>query len=281
MIAAADDRRMADETVLVTGASSGIGRATARLFAAEGWTVYATARRESDLDGLEDCRTDALDVTSGEAIDRVVGRIVAEEGSVGCLVNNAGYGQYGPVEDIPTDRLHRQFDVNVYGPHRLVRVVLPHMRERGEGTVVNVSSVSGRVSTPGSGAYSASKFALEALSDALRAEAGRFGVDVVLVEPGPVATAFRDRAEGELDGLDRRPCYEWVYDLFEDAGLLAGGPPLAVEPEAVATVVHDAACVADPDPRYPVGRAATYALYSRFLPDRLRDAVYRLVARLA
>jgi NAD(P)-dependent dehydrogenase (short-subunit alcohol dehydrogenase family) len=273
---------MTDETVLITGASSGIGRATARLFAEEGWTVYATAREESDVAGLDGCRTDTLDVTSGGDVDRVVDRAIDETGRVDCLVNSAGYGQYGPLEDVPTDHLHRQFDVNVYGPQRLTRAVLPHMRDRGAGTIVNLSSVSGRVATPGSGAYSASKFALEAMSDALRGEVDRFGVDVVVVEPGPVETDFRDRATEELGtGLERRPDYEWVYDLVEDAGLLAGGPPLAVPPEEVAAVVHDAASVTDPDPRYPVGRVAKYLLYTRFLPDRLRDGVYRLVGRLA
>jgi NAD(P)-dependent dehydrogenase (short-subunit alcohol dehydrogenase family) len=272
---------MTEETVLVTGTSSGIGRATARLFAEEGWTVYATARREGDIEGLQ-CQTDTLDVTSGEDVDRVVGRIVQETNRIDCLVNNAGYGQYGPLEDVPTDELHRQFDVNVYGPHRLTRAVLPHMRDREEGTIVNVSSVSGRIATPGSGAYSASKFALEAMSDTLRSEVDRFGVDVVLVEPGPVETGFRDRMRSELDeGTERRPDYEWLYDLVEDADVLADGAPIAVGPEAVAAVVHDAASVTDPDPRYPVGRVATYMLYARFLPDRLRDGVYRLLRRLA
>jgi NAD(P)-dependent dehydrogenase (short-subunit alcohol dehydrogenase family) len=272
---------MTAETVLITGSSSGIGRATASLFAEEGWTVYATARSEADVEDL-DCRTDELDVTSGADIDRVVDRVIEETDRIDCLVNNAGYGQYGPLEDVPTDELHRQFDVNVYGPHRLTRAVLPHMRTREEGTIVNVASVSGRIATPGSGAYSASKFALEAMSDALRGELDRFGVDVVLVEPGPVETGFRDRMNEELDAeLERRPDYEWLYDLIEDADLLADGAPLAVPPERVASVIHDAACVSDPDPRYPVGRVAKYVLYSRFLPDRFRDGVYRLIGRLA
>ena len=272
---------MTDETALITGCSSGIGQSTARHFVDDGWTVYATAREEGDIADL-DCRTDELDVTSGADIDRVVDRAIEEEGRLDCLVNNAGYGQYGPLEDVPTDELHRQFDVNVYGPHRLIRAVLPHMRDREEGTIVNVTSVAGRVVTPGGGAYSASKFALEAMSDALRGEVEDFGVDVVLVEPGPVQTGFRDRMEEELDeGLERRPEYEWLYDLIQDAGLFAGDAPIAVPPEDVAAVIHDAACVSDPDPRYPVGRAATYLLYSRFLPDRARDAAYRLVRRLA
>jgi len=272
---------MTEETVLITGASSGIGHATATLFAEEGWTVYATAREENDLTDL-DCRTDRLDVTSGEDIDRVTDRMIEEEGRIDCLVNNAGYGQYGPLEDVPAGQLHRQFDVNVHGPHRLTRAVLPHMRDREDGTIVNVSSVSGRIATPGSGAYSGSKFALEAMSDALRGEVDRFGVDVVLVEPGPVETGFRDRMKDELEeGIERRPVYDWLYDLIEDADVLADGAPIAVSAAEVASVIHDAASVTDPDPRYPVGRAAKYMLYSRFLPDRLRDGAYRLVRTVA
>jgi len=271
---------MTDETVLITGCSSGIGRATARRFVDEGWTVYATTRTESDIADL-DCRTDELDVTSGEDIDRVVERAIDETGRIDCLVNNAGYGQYGPLEDVPTDELHRQFDVNVYGPHRLTRAVVPHMRDREEGTIVNISSVAGRVVTVGGGAYSASKFALEAMSDALRGELESFGVDVVLVEPGPVETEFRDRLADELDdGLERRPDYEWLYDLIEDASLFAGGAPISVTPEEVAAVVHDAACTDDPTARYPVGRIGQYLLYTRFLPDSARDSIYRLLRRV-
>jgi NAD(P)-dependent dehydrogenase (short-subunit alcohol dehydrogenase family) len=269
---------MTAETVLVTGASSGIGRATARYFAEDGWTVYATSRDGSDAD-VDDCRTDDLDVTDGAAIDRVVDRIDTEAGGVDVLVNNAGYGQYGPVEDVPADAVHRQFDVNVYGPHRLARAVLPGMRDRGDGTLVNVSSVAGRVATPGRGVYSGSKFALEAMSDALRAEVEPFGADVVLVEPGPVETEFADRMDAQFEATERRPAYDWVYDALEDGTFLAQSP-LATTPEAVARVIHDAASVDDPDPRYPVGRAARLLLAARFLPDRLRDTVYRVVRRL-
>ena len=275
---------MTDETVLITGCSSGIGRATAQYLVEDGWTVYATSRDESDLDDLADagCRTAELDVTNGAAIDRVVDRVVDEEGTVDVLINNAGYGQYGPVEDIPTDRLHAQFDVNVYGPHRLTRAVLPHMRDAESGTIVNVSSVAGRVVAAGGGAYSASKFALEALSDALRVEVDGFGVDVVLVEPGPVETPFSDRVTDELDaGTEYRSEYEWVYDIVEDGSLVGGGTPIAVTPARVAETIHDAISVSDPNARYPVGRAATYMLYSRFLPDRVRDLGYRLLRTIS
>ncbi len=276
---------MTDETVLITGCSSGIGNATARLFHEEGWTVYATSRDETDLSDLAElgCRTDTLDVTSGDDIERVVERIVDEEGTIDCLVNNAGYGQYGPMEDIPADELHRQFDVNVYGPHRLTRAVLPHMRDQEDGTIVNVSSVSGRVSAPGTGAYSSSKAALEFVSDALRGEVDGFGVDVVLVEPGPVATEFTERYEDELtEGLDRRTdVYGWIYDTLEDASVVGGSAPIAADPERVAMVIHDAAEATDPKARYPVGRVAKLMILSRFLPDDLRDLAYRLYRKVA
>jgi NAD(P)-dependent dehydrogenase (short-subunit alcohol dehydrogenase family) len=273
---------MTEETALITGSSSGIGAATARYLAEDGWTVYATSRDTEDLTDLADlgCRTAELDVTSGEDIDRVVDRIVEEEGTVDALVNNAGFGQYGPVEDVPADHLHAQFDVNVYGPHRLTRAVLPPMRDAESGTIVNVSSVAGRVVTPGGGAYSASKFALEALSDALRTEVEDFGVDVVLVEPGPVESEFDDRVREELDNTEYRSEYEWVYDIVEDGSLVAGGAPIAVSPEDVAEVIHDAVSVADPKARYPVGRIGKYMLYSRFLPDGLRDFGYRILRKL-
>ena len=144
------------KTALITGTSSGIGRATAAAFLRRDWTVYATARNTDDVADLAEagCETAELDVTSGADVERVVERVIEETGRIDCLVNNAGYAQYGPVEDVPPDVLHDQFDVNVYGPHRLTRAVLPHMRERRTGTVVNVSSVQGRVS--GAGACGAS-----------------------------------------------------------------------------------------------------------------------------
>jgi len=266
------------ETVLVTGGSAGIGRATVERFLDDGWTVYATSR---DPDGVDlDCPVLELDVTDADAVRRVRDRVLEEAGGLDCLVNNAGYAQYGPVEDVPTDRLQAQFDVNVYGPHRLLRAFLPTMREQGSGTVVNVSSVSGRLATPGYGAYAGSKFALEALSDALRPELAPLGVDVVLVEPGPVATGFRERATDTLAETEHRPAYGWVYDFFEDREAVDLDAPLAVGPDDVAATVHDAASVSNPDARYPVGWQARLLLAGRLIPDRLRDGLFGLFRRV-
>lgn len=276
------DEGMMEKTVLITGCSSGIGRATAESFLDSDWTVYATSRDTDDITDLAEagCETAALDVTDQEDIDRVVSRIEDEVGALDCLVNNAGYGLYGPLEDVTVDQLHHQFDVNVYGPHRLTRAVLPLFREQGDGTIINLSSIYGRLSTPGGGAYAGSKFALEAMSDALRAEVDPFDISVVLVEPGPVETGFNDRLETELDELDRTPDYDWLYETIEDANIAAGAAPFALEPDEVATVIHDVAGMKNPDPRYPVGTFAKLVVYSSFLPDRVRDGVFRVVRKL-
>jgi NAD(P)-dependent dehydrogenase (short-subunit alcohol dehydrogenase family) len=273
---------MTDRTVLITGCSSGIGRATAEAFLDENWTVYATSRDTDDIADLAEqgCETASLDVTVDADIERVLDRIDGDTGRVDCLVNNAGYGQYGPLEDIPVTRLRNQFDVNVYGPHRLTRAVLPMMRAQEEGTIVNVSSVAGRVAIPGSGAYSASKFALEAMSDALRAEVERFGVDVVLVEPGLVDTEFNDRMADELDDLPKSGAYDWLYDTTEEFRTTLDSVPVSADPETVATTIHDIACMSDPDARYPVGTGGTLLLYAQYLPDSVRDSVVRVVRKL-
>src|SRR3954447_6226757 len=182
--------------VLVTGCSSGIGRAVARTLARSGWTVYASARRPESVGGLveEGCRPLALDVTDEESRVAAVDAVIEGEGAVGVLINNAGYSQSGAVERVSLEDAHRQFETNVFGPARLTQLVLPGMRAQGWGKVVNISSMGGRLTFPGGGYYHASKYALEALSDALRFEVAGFGIDVVLVEPGFIRTSFSDAA---------------------------------------------------------------------------------------
>lgn len=160
---------MSNRTVLITGCSSGIGRTAAYAFLDEEWRVYATARNPADIETLGNagCDIGTIDVRNTDDVKRVVDRIIENEGRIDALVNNAGYGQHGPIEDINDELFEKQFDVNVFGPHRLVREVLPHMRDREDGTIVNVSSVAGRISAPGMGPYSASKHALEGYSDSL------------------------------------------------------------------------------------------------------------------
>jgi len=267
---------------VVTGSSSGIGRATALAFLEEDWVVYATARDPEDVSELADagCRTAELDVTDESQVAAVVERVVDEQGRIDCVVNNAGFAQFGPLEDVPTASVERQFDVNAFGPHRLVRAALPHMREAGDGTIVNVSSVVGKLSIPGSGAYAASKAALESMSDALRAEVEAFGVDVVVVAPGPVDSSFYDRADEELDGADESGAYDDIYELYSDASAMGGFGPASIGPGVVADAIVNAASATDPEPRYPVGPVAKYAGLARLVPARVRDLIFRVARRL-
>jgi NAD(P)-dependent dehydrogenase (short-subunit alcohol dehydrogenase family) len=188
------------KAVLVTGCSSGIGEATALRLARAGHTVYATARRPSTLGALAEagCRTLALDVEDEASMIAAVAEIEARHGAVGVLVNNAGYSQSGAVEALPIEKWRKQFETNVFGLVRLTQLCLPGMRRQRWGKVVNVSSMGGKLTFPGGGAYHASKHAVEALSDALRFEVQGFGVDVIVVEPGLIKTGFADAVARDM-----------------------------------------------------------------------------------
>jgi NAD(P)-dependent dehydrogenase (short-subunit alcohol dehydrogenase family) len=273
------------KAVLITGCSTGIGRATAQHLAARGWTVYATARRPESIEDLaaHGCRLLRIDVCDEPSMQRAVEIVEAEEGAVGVLVNNAGYGLEGAVEEAPLDELRRQFETNLFGPTRLTQLVLSGMRRQGWGKVVNVSSVGGRITIPGGGAYHASKHALEALSDALRFEVRGFGIDVILIEPGAIRSSWVDTAVASM----RRPRDRHSpYAAFDDAvtkrlrgaheGLLALA---AAGPESVAHVVERAITARRPRTRYAVPAAAALFIISRrWLPDRAWDAfMHRLL----
>ena len=186
--------------VLITGCSSGIGRATAERLASAGWPVYATARRPESIADLAErgCRTLALDVTDEESMRAAVAAVEEAEGAVGVLVNNAGYSQSGALEALSMERLRAQFETNVFGLVRMCQLALGAMRRQGWGRIVNVSSMGGRLTFPGGGAYHATKHAVEALSDALRFEVRGFGVDVVVIEPGLIRTGFGETAAGSI-----------------------------------------------------------------------------------
>jgi NAD(P)-dependent dehydrogenase (short-subunit alcohol dehydrogenase family) len=269
--------------VLVTGCSSGIGAATAERLAAAGWTVYATARRPETLGALEakGCRTLALDVTDEASRQAAVDAVVAAEGAVGVLINNAGFSQSGAVESVPDERVRAQFETNVFGPLALTRLVLPGMREQGWGKIVNVSSMGGRFTFPGGGLYHATKYAIEALSDAMRFEVKGFGVDVILIEPGIIKSDFAATALRELGGAK---AVDGPYSDFNEAvgkaskevyekGLLSrlGGPP-----EDVAEVIEKALSAKKPKARYPVTPSARVLMsLHTVLPDVGWDAMLR------
>jgi len=261
-----------ERTVLVTGAASGIGEATARRFGANGWRVYATDLDADEVDAGDVALT--LDVTDDGDAEEAVDRVVDETGRLDCVVNNAGNPLAGAVESTDAEDARAQFDVNLHGPHRLANAALPQMREQGDGTVVNMSSVLGRVSLPGVGTYCASKCALEALSDALRVEVAPFGVDVVLIEPGGVDTGFEEGVEDDLD-LDG-PYADLHRGLRDRADSLMSGV-LASSPDDVAEKVVDAAEADEPKARYTVGPASKPIVASSYLPSRLRDLGLRLL----
>ena len=196
------------EAVLITGCSSGIGHATAEYLAGKGHTVYATARRLDSIRDLEasGCRLLALDVTDGASMAAAVKAVEDAEGAVGVLVNNAGYSQSGAVESVPMDAVRRQFETNVFGLVRMCQLALPGMRRQGWGRIINLSSMGGKVVFPGGGFYHGTKFAVEAISDALRFEVKGFGVGVTIIEPGLIKTEFGNgsrRLAGP--GSERRP----------------------------------------------------------------------------
>jgi len=260
---------------LITGAGSGIGAATALAFAEAGWTVYATdveTPLPTEVD--ERCRTRQLDVTDDEQCQSVVAEVLEATGRVNVLVNNAGYAVPGAIEDVPVEDAIGEFDVLVHGPHRLIREVLPTMRERGAGTIINVSSVLGLSSYQGMGSYAAGKAGLEALSDSLRLELRGTGIDVVLVEPSWVETPFADEARADIAARERHESYAETYAALEDGWALDGGP-LALSPERVAETIVAAATDPSPRARYPVGAMAHFIRWTRWVPPAVLDPIRR------
>ena len=266
--------------VLITGCSTGIGRATATHLAGQGWTVYATARRLDSIDDLAaaGCRTLSLDVTDEASMTAAVKQVEAEAGGVGVLVNNAGFAVEGALEEVELDELRRQFETNVFGLVRMCQLVLPGMRAQGWGRIVNISSMGGRLTFPGGGPYHATKYAVEALSDALRFEVRGFGVDVVVVEPGPISTEFGSTAKANVAPPGDSPYGSFNQAVVDQLHAAYEGKlsRFAAGPEAVAKVIEKAITARRPRPRYLVTLAARALVGTRaVLPDRAWDAVMR------
>ncbi len=264
--------------VLITGASSGIGRATAeRLARRPELTVYATARRLDALEHLaaQGVRTLTLDVTDDESMRTAVAAVEAEHGSVGVLVNNAGYGAYGTIEEADLDAVRRQFETNVFGLARMAQLVLPSMRDARQGRIVNISSMGGRFVFPVGGYYHASKYAVEAISDALRFEVRPFGVHVAIVEPGLIRTAFGDTAAHTLAG-SAAPSGPYAALNTAAGRQMADGyrsTLLTAPPDTVARTIEKAITSRRPRTRYVVTPAATALVHSRrLLGGRAWDA---------
>jgi NAD(P)-dependent dehydrogenase (short-subunit alcohol dehydrogenase family) len=269
---------MSSKTVLVTGCSSGIGYATAEELLDRGWKVYATARKLETISVLEakGAKLLALDVTDEDSMARAVQTVTEAEGAVGVLINNAGYSQNGAVESVPMDEVHRQFETNVFGLIRMCQLVLPGMREQGWGKIVNLGSMGGRLTFPGGGLYHATKYSLEALSDALRFEVAAFGVDVILIEPGLITTNFDQTS---VKGVPQEgPYAEFNRKVAEATENAYKGPmsKLGAGPEAVAKTIAKALEAKRPKARYPVTPSAHLMITQRrLMPDRAWDLLMR------
>jgi NAD(P)-dependent dehydrogenase (short-subunit alcohol dehydrogenase family) len=274
------------KVVLITGCSSGIGEATARHLAGRGWKVYATARRVQSIEHLRDvgCETLALDVCDEQSMAAAVEVVQQAHGAVGVLVNNAGYSQSGAIETVPMSDVQRQFQTNVFGLMRMSQLVLPRMRAAGFGKIVNISSMGANFTLPGGGLYHSSKFAIEAISDALRFEVRGFGVDVIVIQPGLIHTRFGEAASSSMSGLGttaqsgsesddpygafNSSVAKATREVYENP-LLArlGGPPLAV-----AKKIERAITARRPRTRYRVTASAPLLITQRkLLSDRLWD----------
>jgi NAD(P)-dependent dehydrogenase (short-subunit alcohol dehydrogenase family) len=266
--------------VLITGCSTGIGRATAERLADDGWNVHATARRLESIEDLagRGCTTHALDVTDEGSMESAVEE-VAKDGSIGALINNAGYSQSGAVETIPMSSVRKQFETNVFGLMRMCQLVLPGMRRAGSGRIVNLSSMGGKLVFPGGGVYHATKHAVEALSDALRFEVQGFGIDVVVIEPGLIVTEFGETAAGSLAEVEEHGPYSKFNAevAAATANAYTGGMArFGAGPEAVAGKIAKALTARRPSTRYKVTPSARMMMgMRRLMTDRMWDRMVR------
>lgn len=272
---------MKPKTILITGSTSGIGKSAALELAKHGHTVFATGRR---MEALEALRNDYdkpnlvlqhLDVTDTASIERAMATIQRHTNSIDVLINNAGYAQFGPAVDIGDEALRRQFDVNVFGLMAMTRACASAMMKRGTGRIINVSSIGGRMVFPFGGAYQATKFAVEALSDAMRVELAAFGVQVILIEPGPIETGFMDTANHALAPIQAKAsAFTEAMDTYSYA--MQQTYRFAPGPEVVTKAIVHAVEARRPRARYvmPFQSRVMVFLYEHMLPTWLVDAVY-------
>jgi NAD(P)-dependent dehydrogenase (short-subunit alcohol dehydrogenase family) len=267
---------MTEKVALVTGASSGIGESAARRLHERGFTVYGAARRVEKMKDLANAGVHvlAMDVTDAESMADGVRQIIDDRGRIDVLVNNAGYGSYGAIEDVPLDEARYQFEVNVFGAAQLIQLVAPHMRAQGSGRVINITSMGGKIYTPFGGWYHGTKFALEALSDSLRNELRPFGVGVVVIEPGGIRTEWGGIAAENLRKTSGAGAYAKPVTRL---ATMLGRDRFGSDPEVIGKAIVRAATARRPRTRYALGMGAKPAIFLRWLlPDRAFDGLFRL-----
>ena len=265
---------MQPKVILITGASSGMGYQTARILAEQGHRVYGAARRVEKIEELAPYGVQALrlDITDEQSVTQVVQTLIEREGRIDVLINNAGYGYFGAIEDVPISDAKHQFEVNIFGLARITQEVLPYMRAQKSGRIVNLASVAGHVTLAFGAWYNATKYALEAFSDALRMEVKPFGIDVVIIEPGAIRTDWGIIAADHLRDVSKGGAYE------QDGSRVAEGlrriylSKIPTNPAVISRKIAKAAVCRCPRTRYRTGRGAkAMVFFHQILPTRLWD----------
>jgi short-subunit dehydrogenase len=270
------------KVVLITGASSGIGKETAKLLLAQGHIVYGAARRIDKMQDLKDAGVKllAMDVTDDASMIKGINEILQTEKRFDVLVNNAGYGSYGALEDVPISEARYQFEVNIFGLARLTQLVLPQMRKQKSGTIINVSSIGGKIGEPHGSWYHATKFALEGLSDSLRMELKQFGIDVVVIEPGAIKTEWTNIAMENLVKVSGNTAYKELAN--KHAKMFQTADKNGSSPMVIAKAISSAITSSRPKTRYAVGGGAKPILFVRkVLSDRMFDRFFLSIIKNA
>lgn len=275
---------MANKVALVTGASSGIGESTALKLKDLGYTVYGAARRVDRMQHLtkSGIKILAMDVTDDASMQAGIASIMTEAGRIDVLVNNAGYGSYGAVEDVPMEEARAQFDVNVFGAVRLTQLALPHMRAQRSGTIVNITSMGGKIHTPLGAWYHGTKFALEAISDCLRMEVQPFGIDVVVIEPGGIKTEWAGIAAENLVQTSGNGPYAVQAKAMANSMIGESSRKMQSPPQIIADTIAKAVTAAKPKTRYAIGFGAKPMIFMRgILSDRIFDGMMRMATGIS
>lgn len=268
-----------NKVALITGASSGMGKDFSLRLLDEGYIVYGVARRIERMSDIEGAggHTIKLDITDDSSIVATVDQIIKEQGRIDVLINNAGYGSYGAIEDVPIEEARRQFEVNIFGLARLTQLVLPHMRKNNFGKIINISSIGGKIYSPLGGWYHATKHALEGLSDCLRFETKQFGIDVIIIEPGGIESEWGGIAlnaamerSGSTAYSETAKGFKKIMETFKKQA----------SPKVITDLVMKALRAKKPKTRYSAGTAAKPMLFMRkILSDRMFDNLFYLLMK--
>jgi short-subunit dehydrogenase len=268
-----------NKVALITGASSGMGKDFSLRLLDEGYIVYGVARRIERMSDIEGAggHTIKLDITDDSSIVATVDQIIKEQGRIDVLINNAGYGSYGAIEDVPIEEAKRQFEVNIFGLARLTQLVLPHMRKNNFGKIINISSIGGKIYSPIGGWYHATKHALEGLSDCLRFETKQFGIDVIIIEPGGIESEWGGIAldaamecSGSTAYSETAKGFKKIMETFKKQA----------SPKVITDLVMKALRAKKPKTRYSAGTAAKPMLFMRkILSDRMFDKLFYLMMK--